>query len=139
MKLTAQQAISNFKKFIAVPRHKLPWLNGRVNMLDCAAGYSYITHLIPEQISCNELRRIMINNKTWHRVNDTKHMPQPGDAIIFDWSGAQLGTDHVGMVIAVDKTGVTHISADSNSDQLVHVNHVGWHYVTGWGQPTKLG
>jgi len=136
--LTAQQAISNFKKFIAVPRKKLPWLAGRVNMLDCAAGYSYIAHLKPEQISCNEIRKICKANKTWHAADNGKTLPKAGDAVIFDWSGSQTGTDHVGMVITADKTGVTHISADSNADQLVHVNHVSWHYVTGFGSPVKF-
>jgi len=138
MAITAQQAISNFKKFIGTPRAKLPWLAGRVKMLDCAAGYSYIAHLKPEQISCNELRKIMLHNKTWRKADNGKTLPKRGDAVIFDWSGHQSGTDHVGMVITADKTGVTHISADSNSDQLVHVNHVGWHYVTGFGEVVKF-
>jgi hypothetical protein len=138
MAITAQQAISNFKKFIGVSRNKLPWLAGRVNMLDCAAGYSYIAHLKPEQISCNEIRKICKTNKTWRTSDNGKTLPKPGDGVIFDWSGHQTGTDHIGMVITADKTGVTYVSADSGSHQLVTVNHVGWHYVTGWGTPVKF-
>jgi CHAP domain len=129
---TADEAIALFKTFIGKPRTSLPWLKGRVNMLDCAAGYSWISGLKPEQISCSKLKAIMVKNGTWK----TTGIPEKGDAVLFDWSGNKTGTDHVGIVISANKNAVVYISADSGKNQLVTINPgIGYKWISGFGKP----
>jgi LysM repeat protein len=130
-KHTAHEAVVLFKTFIGKPRTTLPWLKNRVHMLDCAAGYSWISGLKPEQISCSRIKAICEKNGTYARSG----IPQIGDAVFFDWKGNKVETDHVGMVVSATKTSVTYVSADSGDHQLVTVNTIGYKWITGWGKP----
>ena len=144
MAITVPNAIKTFKSFIGKPRVKLPLLSGRQYMYDCAAAYSYIVGIHPTVNTCHELKAICVKNKTW--TTDLAQV-KPGHAVIFDWeNGAGLGkntnTDHVGMVISVnkDKT-VTYVSADSTrpTPGLVTVNTIATKWITGFGVPQAFG
>lgn len=142
-KQTAQEALHHFKTFLGKKRSELPWLNGKTKgfpdrvhgFYDCALGYSYISGLRPIIVSCHVARDYAKANKTWHR--DIKKV-QPGDAVIFDWSGKAKETDHIGMVDHVDikKGTVTYVSADTGPviPGIVTVNTVGMKWITGFGR-----
>jgi hypothetical protein len=145
---TVAAALAKFESYIGKDRKELPWLKElhAPNMLDCAAGYSWIVGLHPLEISCGKLADIMKHNKTWTTVG----LPKAGDAVIFHWNAANKNeTDHVGMVKKAkwtDKTKkhfiVYYVSADSTQPVpgKVSYNSNGVHsdYVTGWGQPKKF-
>jgi hypothetical protein len=144
MAITPEIAIKQFKSFVKTPRVKLPWLRGRQYLYACPAAYSWIVGLHPAVNTCHELKAICVKNKTW--TTDLAQV-KPGHAVIFDWeNGAGLGhntnTDHVGMVISVnkDKT-VTYVSADSTrpTPGLVTVNTIATKWITGFGVPQKFG
>jgi hypothetical protein len=151
-KKTAHEAISLFKTFLLKPRTELPWLNGTVKgfpnrvkgFYDCALGYSYISGLRPVMTSCHVIRDYCIANKVW--FGRKLWLAKPGDAVIFDWSGKGVETDHVGMVVSVDtkKKTVTYVSADSidathkEIPGIVTLNTVGLKWVTGFGRPVDF-
>ena len=130
-----ETAIYRLKMYIGKTRHELqetaPWLKGRPNMLDCAAGYSWATKG-KDTISCHTLVEQMKQNKTWQPYK-TGHTPVRGQAVIFDWNGEHTDTAHIGIVTQANKEHVTYISADSGEHQIVNVNTVGYTLVTGWG------
>jgi peptidoglycan hydrolase-like protein with peptidoglycan-binding domain len=147
-KHTAQDAIHLFKTFLGKKRPELPWLNGKTKgfpdrvhgFYDCALGYSYISGLRPVMVSCHVVVDYCKANKVWFGLNAKK--VQPGDAVIFDWSGKQKETDHIGMVISVDlkKKTVTYVSADTGPviPGIVTLNTVGFKFVTGFGRPVDF-
>ena len=130
-----ETAIYRLKTFIGKTRKELqqtaPWLNGRPNMLDCAAGYSWATKG-KDIISCHTLVDLMKQNKTWQAYKPGI-IPVRGQAVIFDWNEEHTDTAHVGIVTKADNNRVTYISADSGEHQIVNVNNVGYAYVTGYG------
>jgi hypothetical protein len=133
---TREQAIIEFKKYINKPRTELPWLKGRLTMLDCAAGVSYVTGLVAsgrDIISCGVWMQKMKNNYSWK----TTGIPKRGDAVIFDWTGNKTGHDHIGIVLSATKNKVKYISADSHpKDKLVTINEgISYKWITGWGTP----
>ena len=130
-----ESAIYRLKMFIGKTRKELqqtaPWLKGRPNMLDCAAGYSWATKG-KDVISCHVLVDAMKANKTWQPYKPGL-IPVRGQAVIFDWNAEHTDTAHVGIVTRADLNRVTYISADSGEHQIVNVNSVGYPYVTGFG------
>jgi cell wall-associated NlpC family hydrolase len=131
MPQTIEATIAKFQSFIEKPRTALPWLKNRQSIQDCAAGFSYVSGLKPEIISCSKIKAACVANHTWA----TKGIPQRGDAIIFDWNGRKTDTAHVGIVLSANKQGVTYVSANSGTHHTVTNNTVGYKYVTGWGRP----
>ena len=138
-----EKTITKFKSYLDKPRSSYQWLKGRETMLDCSAGYSYITGG-KDVISCHLQRDHMIHNKTWVQNLPTQtKRPVRGQAIIFDWQGYYSDTAHIGLVLSVDKASdeVEYISANSSPDSRVHIRKVGFKVVTGWGwvnlKPTK--
>jgi hypothetical protein len=131
---TINQVITEFQKYEGISRKRLPWLKGRTDMLDCAAGVSYILGVKPEIISCRVFKEAMIQKKVWK----TTGIPKKGDLVIFDWtSGRKKDTAHIGIVIIANKNVVKYISADSGDHMLVTENTVGYNYVTGFGSYYK--
>jgi len=130
-----ETAIYRLKMYIGKTRKELqanaPWLKGRPNMLDCAAGYSWATKG-KDIISCHVLVDLMKQNKTWQPYKPGL-IPVRGQAVIFDWNEQHTDTAHVGIVTRADQNRVTYISADSGEHQIVNVNSVGYPYITGFG------
>jgi LysM repeat protein len=132
--LTVKGILATFESYVGKPRTELPWLKGRIHMLDCAAAVSHILGL-PDMIGCSQLKKYLEHKGTW----TTKGTPKPGDIVIFDWTGKKTETDHTGIVIKADAHKVYYVSADSTmpipGKVSINSNGVGYSLVTGWGTP----
>ena len=141
---TAQQAIALFKTFVNLPRVKLPWLKGRPNLYDCAAGFTWVSDLkekYPHIVWVHEVVDVCKKNKTWVQYKkglERKQLPQPGDAVIFDWKGTHTRTDHVAMCISASATHLTVVGADQgHTREVSYISNPNYWAVTGWGKPVQ--
>ena len=134
--MTPNQATAKLHTYLGKPRTELPWLRGRISMLDCAAAVSWAVGLNPEIISCHVLQAHLAHKGLWQ----TSGIPQPGDIVIFDWTGKQRHTgnyDHTGLILKADKNGVEYISADSTrpTPGLVSINKLPYKWIAGHATP----
>jgi hypothetical protein len=142
---TAQEAIALFKTFVNLPRTKLPWLKGRPNLYDCAAGYTWVSDLkdkYPHIVWVHEVVDVCKKNGTWVQYKkgiEKKQLPQPGDAVIFDWKGTHTRTDHVAMCISASATHLTVVGADQgHTREVSYLNEFNYWAITGWGKPVAF-
>lgn len=136
--MIATSAVKKLEYYIHKPRKSLPWLKGRLNLLDCAAAVSWVIAQKPEIISCGVWVDYFKAHKTWR----TSGIPSVGDFVVFDWTsgrgmGKNINNDHIGIVKHADKAGITYVSADSTRPVpgLVTDNYVSYKYVLGYGRP----
>lgn len=135
--MKAQDAINKLAAYAHKPRKSMPWLKNRPHLLDCAAAVSWVLGIQQPAgiISCGDLLNHFKTKNTWH----TTGTPQPGDVVIFDWTGKRKGHDHTGIVIAADKKLVHYVSADSThpTPGFVTVGQAQpYKYITGYGRPS---
>ena len=91
-----------------------------------AASYAYIAcgigHLFPVECSCPRMITLAKKMGIWQE-NDG-YVPDPADAVLYDWEdsgkGDNTGTpDHIGIVIAVDKSKGTFVVMEGNKNESV--------------------
>lgn len=75
-------------------------------------------------IECSCPRMITLAKKAGSWVEDDAYVPDPGDAVLYDWgdtgSGDNTGTpDHVGMVVSVDRSAGTMLVIEGNKNDAV--------------------
>lgn len=129
---TRKQALEFLRSFVSKPRTKLPWLKGRQNLGDCAAGYTFsVLGKKTKIVWVHELMDRMKANKTWTKTG----IPKPGDAVIYDWNG-DGGCDHVAMFHSVNKAG-QFIAFGANQGKTKQVSKLvtGKGVILGWGTP----
>ena len=120
-------------------------LNYKVKYNDewCATGASaaYIQAGAPElfPIECGCPRMITLAQKMGIWVEADNHIPQPADAVLYDWqdsgSGDNTGTaDHIGIVIDVDEKAGTFTVMECNKDEAVgrRVMKINGRYIRGF-------
>lgn len=83
----------------------------------CGIGY-----LFPVECSCPRMITLAKSMGIWQE-NDG-YVPDPADAVIYDWEdsgkGDNVGTpDHIGIVIAVDKSKGTFVVMEGNKNEAV--------------------
>lgn len=131
---TRKQALEFLRSFVGKPRSEMPWLKGRPNLYDCAAGYTYaVLGKKTKIVWVHELMDRMKANKTW----TNKGTPKPGDAVIYDWNG-DGGCDHVAMFHSVNKSGqFVCFGADQGKPTPGKVTKLvtGKGVILGWGTP----
>ena len=131
---TRKQALEFLRSFENKPRTALPWLKGRPNLYDCAAGYTFaVLGKKTKIVWVHELVDRMKVNKTWTK----KGTPKPGDAVIYDWNG-DGGCDHVAMFHSVNKAGqFVCYGADQGKPTPGKVTKLvtGKGVILGWGTP----
>jgi len=122
------------KSFVGKPRSAYPWLKGRPNLGDCAAGYARVaTGNTNKIIWVSELVRLMQKNGTWK-----KGQPKMGDAVIYDWNG-DGGCDHVAMFHSKTKDGRWMAFGANQSDANVVTKLItGKGPILGWGTPFEF-
>ena len=131
---TRHQAMKIMKSFVGKPRSAYPWLKGRPNLGDCAAGYARVaTGNTNKIIWVSELVRLMQKNGTWK-----KGQPKMGDAVIYDWNG-DGGCDHVAMFHSKTKDGRWMAFGANQSDANVVTKLItGKGPILGWGTPFEF-
>lgn len=131
---TRHQAMKTMKSFLVKPRSDYPWLKGRINLGDCAAGYARVaTGKHSKIIWVSELVNLMKKNGTWK-----KGTPKMGDAVIFDWNG-DGGCDHVAMFHSKTKDGRWLCYGANQGDSNVVTKLVtNGKAVMGWGTPFEF-
>lgn len=91
-----------------------------------AASAAYIAcgigHLFPVECSCPRMITLAKKMGIWQE-NDG-YVPDPADAVLYDWEdsgkGDNAGTpDHIGIVIAVDKSKGTFVVMEGNKNESV--------------------
>ncbi len=91
-----------------------------------AASAAYIAcgigHLFPVECSCPRMITLAKKMGIWQE-NDG-YVPDPADAVLYDWEdsgkGDNTGTpDHIGIVIAVDKSKGTFVVMEGNKNESV--------------------
>jgi beta-lactamase superfamily II metal-dependent hydrolase/GH25 family lysozyme M1 (1,4-beta-N-acetylmuramidase) len=91
-----------------------------------AASYAYIAcglgYLFPVECSCPRMIALAKKMGIWQE-NDG-YVPDPADAVLYDWEdsgkGDNTGTpDHIGIVIAVDKSKGTFVVMEGNKNESV--------------------
>ena len=105
-------------------------INYRVSYSDawCATAVSaaYIkaglADAFPIECSCPRMITLAKKAGTW--VEDDAFIPDPGDAVLYDWgdsgSGDNTGTpDHVGMVVSIDRSVGTMLVIEGNKNDAV--------------------
>jgi hypothetical protein len=122
------------KSFVGKPRTAYPWLKGRPNLGDCAAGYARVaTGNTNKIIWVSELVKLMKKNGTWK-----KGSPKMGDAVIYDWNG-DGGCDHVAMFHSKTKNGLwVAFGANQGKDNVVTKLLTGKGPILGWGTPFEF-
>lgn len=131
---TRHQAMKIMKSFVGKPRSAYPWLKGRPNLGDCAAGYTRVaTGNTNKIIWVSELVALMKKNGTWK-----KGQPKMGDAVIYDWNG-DGGCDHVAMFHSKTKDGRwMAFGANQGDDNVVTKLVTGKGPILGWGTPFEF-
>lgn len=131
---TRHQAMKIMKSFVGKPRSAYPWLKGRPNLGDCAAGYTRVaTGNTNKIIWVSELVALMKKNGTWK-----KGSPKMGDAVIYDWNG-DGGCDHVAMFHSKTKDGRwMAFGANQGDDNVVTKLVTGKGPILGWGTPFEF-
>lgn len=131
---TRHQAMKIMKSFIGKPRSAYPWLKGRLNLGDCAAGYARVaTGNTNKIIWVSQLVTLMKKNGTWK-----KGQPKMGDAIIYDWNG-DGGCDHVAMFHSKTKNGLwMAFGANQGPNNVVTKLITGKGPILGWGTPFEF-
>ena len=131
---TRHQAMKIMKSFVGKPRSDYPWLRGRPNLGDCAAGYARVaTGNTNKIIWVSELVKLMKKNGTWK-----KGSPKMGDAVIYDWNG-DGGCDHVAMFHSKTKNGLwVAFGANQGKDNVVTKLLTGKGPILGWGTPFEF-
>lgn len=91
-----------------------------------AASYAYIAcglgYMFPVECSCPRMVALAKSMGIWQE-NDG-YVPDPADAVLYDWEdsgkGDNTGTpDHIGIVIAVDKSKGTFVVMEGNKNESV--------------------
>ena len=131
---TRHQAMKIMKSFIGKPRSAYPWLKGRLNLGDCAAGYARVaTGKANKIIWVHELVDLMKKNRTWREGS-----PKMGDAVIYDWNG-DGGCDHVAMFHSKTPDGRwLAYGANQGDDNVVTKLVTGKSPILGWGTPFEF-
>lgn len=130
------EANGKFRKIIDIYNYYLPaavksgTMSYKVRYTDewcaTAASAAYIQAGAPElfPIECGCPRNIRLAQKMgiWQEADN--YVPQPADAVIYDWqdsgSGDNKGTpDHIGIVIGVNRPAGTIIVMEGNKDETV--------------------
>lgn len=92
----------------------------------CASSNAYIAcgigYLFPVECSCPRMITLAKKMGIWQE-NDG-YVPDPADAVLYDWDdsgkGDNTGTpDHIGIVIAVDKSKGTFVVMEGNKNESV--------------------
>lgn len=92
----------------------------------CASSNAYIAcgigYLFPVECSCPRMVTLAKKMGIWQE-NDG-YVPDPADAVLYDWDdsgkGDNTGTpDHIGIVIAVDKSKGTFVVMEGNKNESV--------------------
>lgn len=80
----------------------------------CGACGKTVTCMSFDKAKCGEARNAMVNNKgaTW-TVWSAGTLPEVGDLVYYGVRGSS-GSSHVGLVVAVNKTGKTYTSIEGN-------------------------
>lgn len=81
------------------------------------------------------------NNSTWH-ARTSGYLPQPGDAIVFDWlkDGVQDGViDHVGIVTSYSGGTVSTIEGNSSNMVRAHSYSTSNVQIVGYTEPVGAG
>jgi hypothetical protein len=122
------------KSFLGKPRKDYPWLKGRINLGDCAAGYARVaTGKHNKIIWVSELVKLMKKNGTWK-----KGKPKMGDAVIYDWNG-DGGCDHVAMFHSKTKNGLwVAYGANQGDKNVVTKLMTSSRPILGWGTPFEF-
>jgi len=129
---TRKESIDFLRSFEGKPRTELPWLKGRINLGDCAAGYTFsVLGKKTKIIWVHELVERMKANKTWTKTGT----PKPGDAVIYDWNG-DGGCDHVAMFHSINRAG-QFVAFGANQGKTKQVSKLvtGKGVILGWGTP----
>lgn len=109
----------------------------------CAAcaSYAYIAcglgYMFPVECSCPRMITLAKSMGIWQE-NDG-YVPDSGDAVLYDWEdsgkGDNTGTpDHIGIVIAVDKSKGTFVVMEGNKNEAVgrRVMRINGRYIRGF-------
>lgn len=110
----------------------------------CASSNAYIAcgigHLFPVECSCPRMITLAKKMGIWQE-NDG-YVPDPADAVLYDWEdsgkGDNTGTpDHIGIVIAVDKSKGTFVVMEGNKDEAVgrRTMNINGRYIRGFITP----
>lgn len=81
-----------------------------------------LTDIMPIEISCGELVKRAQDMGIW--IEDDKHVPSPGDAVLYDWddsgSGDNVGwPDHIGLVDYVNRDAGYFTTIEGNYNDAV--------------------
>lgn len=127
-------------------------VNYRVSYSDawCATAISaaYIkaglADAFPIECSCPRMITLAKKAGTW--VEDDAFIPDPGDAVLYDWGdsgkGDNTGTpDHVGMVVSVDRSAGTMLVIEGNKNDAVEYRTlaINGRYIRGFVHPAISG
>lgn len=85
--------------------YTMPWCAVTWSALAIKLGY---TSVMPIECSCGELIKKAEEMGIW--VEDDEYIPQPGDAVLYDWQDSGTGDnkgwpDHIGTVVEVNIAG----------------------------------
>lgn len=94
----------------------------------CACTWSALaiklgyTDIMPIEISCGELIKVAKDMGCW--IENDEYIPEPGDAILYDWQDSGKGDDvswpdHIGLVRAVDKNSGYFVTIEGNYNDAV--------------------
>ena len=93
-----------------------------------------ITDIVPIEISCGYLVEEARKKGIW--VEDDGYIPDPGDAILYDWDGVSSSAsdcvgwpDHVGLVAYVDKEHNQFLVIEGNKNDEVGCRVVPFNYI----------
>jgi LysM repeat protein len=136
VKKTAKEAYADFAKWVDKPSSKAPkapWVYN-LNIAGCALGYGWFVGFPRKIWTVSAWVSIAKSVGTYRPANGSGKF---GDAVIFDWSGAKTGHDHIGFFIKEDKNYVWNISANSTGG-LVRIKKTSKRYVAGYGTVVKF-
>ena len=104
------------------------------------AVYLGYVDIMPIEISCGELIKRAQKMGIW--VEDDSYVPQPGDAILYDWDDDGKGDntgwpDHVGTVVYVNKSSgyITVIEGNYNDSVKKRTISINGKYIRGYITP----
>lgn len=120
-----------------------PWCAAFVSAVGMAVSVEYGLpgkpyELIPSSAACDPMISQYKALGRW--VEDDNYLPTPGDVILYDWedtgAGENVGSsDHVGIVVDVNGTGITVIEGNKSDMVTYRTISRGGRYIRGYGIP----
>ena len=147
-----KQIVDIYNAYLATAVKINGTVNYRVTYSDawCATAISaaYIKAGLADAfpIECSCPRMITLAKKAGRWVEDDAFIPDPGDAVLYDWGdsgkGDNTGTpDHVGMVVSVDRSAGTMLVIEGNKNDAVEYRtlQINGRYIRGFVHTTISG